>query len=186
MEETLHQGCVVIILSEDKKRQILLIKRGDFRVWVPPGGSMDPEESPETCAVREALEESGYRVALDRLVGRFYCDNAPSGSLLSYLFIAHVIGGRPLQRGPETRAVAWFPVDRLPRSMLAPTKSRIAIALQEHEEPLEVQEHFPAWQALLLALMIWLRDQYNRFFHPDLYAARPQALWREWRKKQGK
>ncbi|MBT6583178.1 MAG: NUDIX hydrolase, partial [Gammaproteobacteria bacterium] len=34
------------------------------RYWSFPGGGVEDKETPEDCAVRETLEESGYRVAL--------------------------------------------------------------------------------------------------------------------------
>ena len=34
------------------------------RYWSFPGGGVEERETPEDCAVRETLEESGYQVAL--------------------------------------------------------------------------------------------------------------------------
>jgi len=171
-------GCNIIVLSEDK-RQVLLIKRDDFRFWVPPGGGVDPGESPETCAIRETREESGYEVALDRLVGRFHWQNAPDGPMVSYVYTAHVVGGAAITRGPETRDVRWFPVDRLPRRMLPHSKRRIFLAMEASTEPVEMEERVPTWQALLLRLLIRLRDQYNKYFRKTLYAERMRNLGRD-------
>ncbi len=170
-------GCMTVILSEDKRR-VLLIKRDDFRIWVPPGGSIDPGEQPEACAVREAREESGYDVVLDRLVGRFHWQNAPDGPMTSYVYAAHVVGGEAIVRGPETREVRWFPVDRLPRRMLSHTKRRVAVALTKQDTPVDVKERMPTWQAWLLRLLVVLRDQYNKYFRKSLYADRMRNLGR--------
>lgn len=35
----------------------------DAGMWVPPGGHCEPDESIESCARREFLEETGYRCA---------------------------------------------------------------------------------------------------------------------------
>jgi 8-oxo-dGTP pyrophosphatase MutT (NUDIX family) len=48
--------------------QLLAIEMEDpltaKRYWSFPGGGVEEKETPEDCAVRETLEESGYQVAL--------------------------------------------------------------------------------------------------------------------------
>ena len=49
-------ACVLIV---NEKNQLLLQKRADNGFWAYPGGSMEPGETFEECAKREALEETG-------------------------------------------------------------------------------------------------------------------------------
>jgi len=54
-------ACSVIVQDGDK---ILLIKRGKEPLmghWSLPGGSQEPGETLETCAIRELLEETGLQ-----------------------------------------------------------------------------------------------------------------------------
>lgn len=41
----------------------------DHSGWTMPGGGIDPGEHPAEAAVREVLEETGYHVELDRVLG---------------------------------------------------------------------------------------------------------------------
>ena len=41
---------------------------GDVGKWMLPGGGLDHGETPEHAVVREFAEETGYRVAVDRLL----------------------------------------------------------------------------------------------------------------------
>lgn len=49
-------GCILIMNSQG---QLLLQKRRDNHFWGYPGGSLEPGESFEECAKREAYEETG-------------------------------------------------------------------------------------------------------------------------------
>lgn len=59
-----HQGAVGIVVTTDDG-QILLVRQ--FRlpvgkvIWEIPAGTLEPNESPETCAIRELQEETGYK-----------------------------------------------------------------------------------------------------------------------------
>ncbi len=99
-----------IIFSPDRA-SLLLIKRRDVPVWVLPGGGIDPGESPENAVVREILEETGFTVKVDRLVG----DYIPMNRLAkrTYLYECAILAGHPML-SPETRGIQFFPIQGLP------------------------------------------------------------------------
>ena len=47
-----------------KDGEILLLKHGKLDKWMQPGGHVEPGETPDEAAKREALEETGYRIEL--------------------------------------------------------------------------------------------------------------------------
>ena len=80
-----NDGSIVLIkrLNEPYKNQ-----------WALPGGIMDPGETIEVTAVREAKEETGLDVKLERLLGVFSKPGRdPRGRTVSVLFLASVVGG---------------------------------------------------------------------------------------------
>jgi 8-oxo-dGTP pyrophosphatase MutT (NUDIX family) len=58
----------VTLLILDPSRRVALIRKPHFAagIWRPPGGGIKPGEDFVAGAVREALEETGLRVTLDR------------------------------------------------------------------------------------------------------------------------
>jgi ADP-ribose pyrophosphatase YjhB (NUDIX family) len=58
----------VTLFILDPEERIALIRKPQFAldVWRPPGGGIKPDEDPTSGAVREALEETGLHVALER------------------------------------------------------------------------------------------------------------------------
>lgn len=58
----------VTLFILDASERIALIRKPHFAldVWRPPGGGIKPGEDPTSGAVREALEETGLQVALER------------------------------------------------------------------------------------------------------------------------
>lgn len=104
------------IFSEN--RVLLLRKReGLFGggKWDPPGGKMEPDESPENCVQREVSEETGLKIAdpSDRGVLHYYKDDQrekPDWTV--YLFTAQKFQGTLVDGREGT--LRWFRIDELP------------------------------------------------------------------------
>lgn len=83
---------------------VLVIKRDDDGRWVPPGGVMELGETPQECAAREVLEETGYRVEVGPLTGVY--KNMKLG-VVSLAFRCRVTGGAA-HRTAEAAEVRWW------------------------------------------------------------------------------
>ena len=67
-----------VIFSPDRN-EVLLVERDDFPVWVLPGGGVEISESLENAIIREILEETGFTVKIERLVGLYLPANGYEG-----------------------------------------------------------------------------------------------------------
>ena len=91
----------------------------------PPGGAIEPGETPSAAAEREALEETGYRVAIldePMRVARYpYTWNGVERLVTTHFFRAQLIGdkdsGAPVHDASYHEGVVWLPLDALDREL---------------------------------------------------------------------
>ncbi len=108
-------------LIRDDEGRLLFQRRSDFDWWGLPGGVLEIGESFAACAVREALEETGYHVEPTRLIG-LYCApqwdvRYPNGDEVQQFTVAlecRITGGQSRPDGTETTANRFFAADNLP------------------------------------------------------------------------
>jgi ADP-ribose pyrophosphatase YjhB (NUDIX family) len=111
----------VAVVPRDDLGRVLLVRIIDMDQWAVIGGAIEPDESPEEAAVREAQEEAGVDIRLGPILGVLggpeYRITYPNGDRTSYvpiLFHATVDGGTPRPDGDETSEVRWWDIDALP------------------------------------------------------------------------
>jgi ADP-ribose pyrophosphatase YjhB (NUDIX family) len=98
--------------------RVLLTRRAihpGFGKWTFPGGFVDWGEPVESGAIRETLEETGLRVALDGLVGVY---SYPGTPLVIVVYRARVTGGE-IALCHENDRVEWVGTDAIPWEELA-------------------------------------------------------------------
>ncbi len=121
--------------------EVLLGRRTDNGRWSLIAGTIDPGEQPSEAMLREAYEEAGIRIAIDRVAGvGLHPVTYPNGDVCQFLnvwFRCRVVSGVARVNDDESDAMAWFAVDALPD--VGPWSNlRIRTALPEHA---------PAWFA---------------------------------------
>ncbi|HVB65274.1 MAG TPA: NUDIX hydrolase [Nitrolancea sp.] len=96
---------------------ILLVQGTDDGAWSLPGGWADPGESPSEAIAREVHEESGYTVAVNRLLALYDRDRHPHPAMEFHVYILFfdcaILGGSRATSS-ETSDVRFFPVADLP------------------------------------------------------------------------
>lgn len=120
-----HSVSVTGIVLRDDGR-VLAIKRSDDGRWVPPGGVLELDETPQDGVVREVYEETGVKVRPTRLTGVY--KNMKLG-VVSLAFACEVIGGEEHPSDEATR-VAWLPPAEAVKSMPQARGIRVTDALR--------------------------------------------------------
>ena len=113
-------------------------------------------------AVRETLEETGYEVVIERMVGEYRRPHHPEGGDVMRVYVGRVVGGGPEHRGWEAVAVQWFPVERLPRRLSPLAREHIRDA-RANKVPVYKEQHIPlAWRLLGRAALWWRKRRRGR------------------------
>ena len=119
-----HSVSVTGIVVRDDKR-ILAIKRSDDGRWVPPGGVLEIDETPQDGVAREVYEETGLKVQPLRLSGVY--KNMRLG-VVSLAFVCDVVGGQE-HTSSEAARVAWLSPDEAIAAMPPARAIRVTDAL---------------------------------------------------------
>lgn len=133
---TPHVGANIAIFND--AGQVLLTRRQDNGLWCLPGGHMDLGETLDQTAAREAKEETGLTIQLERLVGLYsssfprgtFGDNSPAHNIMVALFRARATGGN-LKLNAEVTEFGWFDPDHLPEDLIPQHVRRIYDAAQD-------------------------------------------------------
>ena len=117
-------GAYVVIVDDRDRVLLALWNEPAEPLWTLPGGGVDLPETAEEGAVREALEETGYDVVLDDLLGVDTFVIAPDDRLdgsgrwqknVRVVFSAHVVGGELTREVDGTTDEArWIPLADVP------------------------------------------------------------------------
>lgn len=123
-----------------RQDEVLLIRRSSSHgsgTWSTPGGHLDPGESLEECAVREALEETGVEVANVRFravtndvfedEGKHYVTVWMEGDYRS--------GEASVAADYELTEVGWFPWSALPSPLFLPLENLLAGRCHGNADP---------------------------------------------------
>jgi 8-oxo-dGTP pyrophosphatase MutT (NUDIX family) len=119
-------GVTAVIRRDD---ELLLTRRADNGEWSPVTGIVDPGEEPAVTAAREAREEAGVEVTVDRLVSvgitpDVVYENGDRAAYLDLTFACTWVAGEARVADDENVDVRWWPTDGLP-AMSASLRQRI-------------------------------------------------------------
>jgi len=156
--EPLVVAQAVILRGEAESREVLLAVRSDICGWELPGGTVEPGESAEACAVREVYEETGLDVEVDRHVGDWVRTGFRPHTARIYL--CRVVGGeiRPSRETPE---VGWFPCTATPETLFPWYHEPLAVGLICNRLPVRCHER-QGLAAILAGIRIDLRMRLGR------------------------
>ena len=127
-------GVTAVVFRGD---DVLLVRRADNGQWTPITGIPEIGEEPGLAAAREALEETGVVVRVDRLASTsahpgIVHANGDRASYLDLTFACTYVSGEAHVADDESVDVRWFPRDALP-GMAESMAQRIADAMSGEE-----------------------------------------------------
>lgn len=118
-------GTRAVLLDGDR---VLLLRHTYMPGWHFPGGGVEPGETAEEAARREAEEETGFRVeGTMRLLGLYLQKHEATNRDHVAVYIGRSFRDvKPFRPNAEIAEIGWFPLDRLPEGVNPGTSRRIA------------------------------------------------------------
>jgi 8-oxo-dGTP diphosphatase len=113
-------------IIQGEANRIVLVRRAiepGYGKWVFPGGYVDRGEEVQLAAVREAREECGLEVKLDRLLNIY---SYPGRAPVIIVYTAHIVGGC-LGCDDESLEARFFDASAIPWDDLAFRSTREAL-----------------------------------------------------------
>lgn len=126
----------IVVRGTPVPDEVLLVRRADSGQWAPISGIVDPGEHPAVTAEREALEEAGVVIEVERLLWTVVTDEVvyANGDRTRYLdhgFRARWVSGEPRVADEESTEVGWFGLASLPAPRQPLLDEMVRIALQD-------------------------------------------------------
>jgi 8-oxo-dGTP diphosphatase len=117
----------------DQRGRVLLVRHTYGALnWELPGGLALAGEAPDGAAQRELAEETGLRLAAERLAGVYFEAGHQAGPALHFVFLFDWRDDQsPRPRPPEVDEVGFWPPDELPRPLSDFTQRRILDAQRD-------------------------------------------------------
>lgn len=127
-----RQFCATVYIVEDER--VLLIFHKKLKKWLPPGGHLNPNETPPEGAKREVLEETGLEIAFikqeNTWIERWNANSferpylclleeipahkdVPAHQHIDFIYLARPIGGKEQINLLETDGLHWFTLDEV-------------------------------------------------------------------------
>ncbi|HEV2249414.1 MAG TPA: NUDIX hydrolase [Candidatus Limnocylindria bacterium] len=120
------------VITDEGGRVLLVPHTYGERNWEIPGGVLEAHESAQAAALREAREETGVILEIDRMTGVYWEPLWGSTGGHHFVFRARITDGSPepaVTDAAEISELGWFARDALPRPMSDFTIRRIDDAL---------------------------------------------------------
>lgn len=126
LDQKKKDGAFVVLFRDNSKSEVFLVYRSDWPIWNLTGGGMEKNENPKEAAIREAFEETGFKINIVRKVGVYEFVEPRSDRHINYshLFEGRIVSGSFVPEFPGCRG-QWFPLAKLPIDTTDSTKKRI-------------------------------------------------------------
>ena len=125
--QTFKLSAFAIIFNDQK--EVLLCHRRDHDLWNLPGGGVQKDETPWEAVVREAKEETGFDVVVEKLSGVYFKTGQET---IAFAFVCRIKSGT-LTLNDEADDIKYFSLEKIPDNFSAKQKGRIKDALANSE-----------------------------------------------------
>ncbi|MBV8150032.1 MAG: NUDIX hydrolase [Candidatus Eremiobacteraeota bacterium] len=134
----------LVLRRRDSTFDVLLIGRGNPRIWSLPKGHVEPRETHEQAALREVREETGcWAEVISKLseISYWFYLNRSKHKKAVHFYLMRYLSGDTENHDHEVDEAAWFEIHAAKRALKYVNEKRLIDLAMEH-----LEQHPETWE----------------------------------------
>ena len=114
--EPIPTFCFSLVVVQLGRRYLVVREASRGNLWYLPAGRVEPGETFQEAAIREAYEEAGIEVKLDGVL-RVEYSPVPGGARMRVIFVGRPVSDKPPKHTPDDESLEakWVTLEELSR-----------------------------------------------------------------------
>jgi len=128
----------VVYRRTDSRVEVVVLTRGEGKIFCLPKGKIERAETPQAAALREVREETGLTGRIEKELGKinywFYSDEDKTRVHKTvYFYLVRYESGSTADHDTDAEDVRWFPIEEALKIMTYPSERQMVEKVKDED-----------------------------------------------------